>query len=85
MLQLSSVRLTFTPRRLARRLGRPDWECALSDAMHIGVTPKGFLPWPAKLERRFGIVHDGVLDLFEAGHVDTVVGAIQAALAAAER
>jgi hypothetical protein len=84
-LQLSNLRLTFTPRRLGRGLGRADWECALTDAMHIGVVPRGVLPWPNMLERRFGIVHDGDLHLFEAGNVDTIVGAIQAALAAAER
>jgi hypothetical protein len=83
-LQLSNVRLTFTPHPLSRTLGWADWECALTDAMHVGVLPRGVLPWPPLLEQRFGIVHDGDLHLFKARNLDTIVAAIQAALAAAE-
>jgi hypothetical protein len=84
-LQLSNVRLTFTPHPLSRTLGFADWERILTDALHIGVLPRGVLPWPPMLERRFGIIHDGDLHLFKARDVDEIVAAIQAALAAAER
>jgi hypothetical protein len=71
------------PYRLSRWLGRAEWACDLTDAVHIGVAPRGVLPWPARLERRFGVIHDGVLDVFEVANVDTVVAAVRAALAAA--
>ena len=59
---------------------------ALQDPLHVGVAPRRSLPWPTGFRRRFGIVHDEVLDLFEVGNVDMVVGAIRgAALAAAKR
>jgi hypothetical protein len=84
-LQLSSVRLTFPPNRLSRSAGRAGWECSLTDAVHIGVVPRGVMPWPKMMQRHFGIVHDGDLHLFEAGNADKIVAAIHATLAAAER
>lgn len=67
---------------MARCSSRTGAWCS-SRTVHIGVAPRGLLPWPARFERRFGVVHDGVLDVFEVGHVDEVAAAIRKALAAA--
>lgn len=84
-LRLSRTRLVFTPGRVSRSLGRRDWVCELTKDVHVGVAPRGRLAFLPGMQRRFVVIHEGAFELFEIHHVETVIDAINTALAAVKR